>query len=105
MSNSGQHSNPVANRKPNPWGFYDMYGNVSEWCWDAMHSYPDGKGIDLDPVGKHTPDNGHFRMTRGGNWGSMPYACRTAFRASLSRTKQDSTSTGFRIALAPIIKN
>ena len=34
--NSGKISHPVAQKKPNGYGLYDMSGNVSEWCWDSL---------------------------------------------------------------------
>ena len=36
--NSGKKSHPVAQKKPNAYGLYDMCGNVKEWCWDELNT-------------------------------------------------------------------
>src|SRR5207237_692720 len=37
-TNSGEHSQPVGMKKPNPWGLFDVIGNLWEWCQDVWHS-------------------------------------------------------------------
>jgi len=63
--NSDSTTQPVATKLPNPWGLYDITGNVTEWCNDW---YPDFYSIDstagqTDPVG---PATGRNRVHRGG---------------------------------------
>lgn len=59
--NSEERTQRVGQKLPNAWGFYDMSGNVIEWCWDRWGSYPGGPLV--DPTG---PDSGAFRTARGG---------------------------------------
>ncbi len=63
--NSGGKSHPVATRKPNPWGLYDMVGNLFEWCndWNAPYATTD----EVDPVGAaSSPENN--KVAKGGSF-------------------------------------
>ncbi len=63
--NSSQRTHPVAQRKPNPWGLYDMYGNVAEWCNDAY----DKTYYRTSPVSNpRGPAKGKLYVLRGGAW-------------------------------------
>lgn len=61
--NSDKKLHPVAAKKPNPWGFYDMHGNILEWCSDWFRE--DNSLETLDPKG---PDVGVYRVMRGGQY-------------------------------------
>ncbi len=74
----------VGRTRNNAWGLYDMHGNVSEWCADALGPYP-GKPVS-DPKG---PAAGTTRVVRGGTWRSGPWACRSAFRSASDRGSCD----------------
>ena len=73
--NSGDTTHPVGGKKPNPWGLYDMHGNVWEWCQDRHGSYPSGSVT--DPTGAVSGSN---RVLRGGCWGFNSGYCRSAHR-------------------------
>jgi formylglycine-generating enzyme required for sulfatase activity len=93
--NSWGVTHPVAKKRPNKWGLYDMTGNVLQWCSDWYGDYPGGKVA--DPVG---PSTGYYRMARGGCWRMSSNVCRSAARAGGSPARLDYT-LGFRLALIP----
>jgi formylglycine-generating enzyme required for sulfatase activity len=89
-------------KKPNPWGLYDIYGNVDEWCVDIYASQPPG-GKDPKVTDKESVRIGVWdtsrRMIRGGYCNSVSSGCRTYLRTFTSR--EDRTSgLGFRVVLS-----
>ena len=85
---------PVGNFKPNAFGFYDMHGNVWEWCadWYGAEYYATSP-LD-DPTG---PDSGTDRVLRGGSWVGWPGHARSAARLRYWPVDRGYYS-GFRVA-------
>ncbi|MFC1509201.1 formylglycine-generating enzyme family protein [Candidatus Omnitrophota bacterium] len=78
--NSDSHEHPVGLKEPNPWGLYDMHGNVSEWCYDEYERDYYSSSPGLNPTGPELTLNN--RVLRGGNFASSAEQCKSAYRYS-----------------------
>ncbi len=77
---SEEQTHPVAMKRCNDRGLYDMLGNVYEWCADGMRSYT-AKPV-ADPAG---PMDSASRALRGGSWVDVAISVRAAFRFEVDR--------------------
>lgn len=106
---------PVTSFSPNPWGLYNMHGNVGEWVWDYYGAYDStnenavgstnenavgstnknavGAEEQTDPTGAET---GTLRVYRGGGWNDFAKNMRSAYRAALAGDK-GSFNIGIRL--------
>ncbi len=73
--NSDGKIQTVKSYPPNPWGLYEMHGNVWEWCQDGFDSYPAESIVDPQGAG-----SGVDRVLRGSSWISFGRLCRSAYR-------------------------
>ncbi|MGB2820308.1 MAG: SUMF1/EgtB/PvdO family nonheme iron enzyme, partial [Phycisphaerae bacterium] len=95
-SNSGDTTHPVAQKRPNAWGLYDMQGNVQDWCSDWYDSaYYAAIGNQVDPRG---PPRAERLLLRGGAHNSTPHDCRSARRHGVPPGHRH-PNAGFRVVV------
>ncbi len=77
IRNSDFKSHPVGAKQPNPFGLFDMHGNLSEWCRDRFDEKWYAQSPLTDPIG---PVTGTAYVLRGGNWDYNSFL-RSAYRS------------------------
>ncbi len=95
--NSKGMTHPVGKKKPNPFGLYDMYGNVAEWCWDRYGERSYEVSPVSDPAGAGF---GKTRVYRGGAWNMRQTETRSSARMPLGMIYRNLTPVGIGIRVA-----
>lgn len=102
-SNSGNQSHPVGEKKPNPWGLFDMHGGVWEWVQDCWHRDYQGTPP-TDGSAWETDCRVNRYVVRGGSWGDTFRQVRSSYRYGYSAEGR-SIYQGLRVArdLRPVL--
>ena len=106
--NSDYKTHPVAQKRANAWGLYDMSGNVYEWCWDWLDEYAnrvtlsgDKMTIVTNPTGVKI---GVDRLLRGGDYVDVTWLLRVTCRYwNVPEFRR--RDSGFRVVLTSIIQS
>ena len=91
--NSEHRTHPVGQKKANPWGLYDMHGNVWEWCQDTYYK---GYGESLTNKNVLEAIGSTGIVLRGGGWVNYPWKCESSSRSSFD-PNYSYYSLGFRL--------
>jgi formylglycine-generating enzyme required for sulfatase activity len=97
-ANAGMSTQPVALKKPNELGLFDMSGNVYEWCLDIYQEDAYRRHGEKNPLIKSPAGR---RVIRGGSWSNSAHELRCSYRASVYPGFKGNY-IGFRIVMTPV---
>ena len=105
--NSGGTTHPVGRKEPNDWGFYDMHGNVFEWCLDKHRDFELEKRIEtrVNYPGESTTSSATQKTLRGGSRAKAWNECASHifFSGAWDDASLKSISVGYRICVRAVI--
>lgn len=94
----GRQTAAIGSFNPNPYGLYDITGNVYEWCLDTRHrSY---EGAPTDGSAWISEEDKNFRINRGGSW-FQPAREMPVYRRCWDRIDKPRSELGFRVLMEP----
>ncbi|MEC7985479.1 MAG: SUMF1/EgtB/PvdO family nonheme iron enzyme, partial [Myxococcota bacterium] len=86
----------VAQKSPNPFGIYDLSGNVSEWCLDSWSEGEyDSTVLKVEDPFYNDPEENR-RVSKGGHWHMTDYGCQIRYREASSQYSPNKYQ-GFRL--------
>lgn len=91
-ANAAGHPHPVGQKSANSFGFYDMNGNLWEWCQSEYKPYPYSA-----TDGREDLQSQRVHVLRGGSFESAARGCRSSYRRRVAPQRR---TTGFRVVLA-----
>ena len=94
-ANSLQRKQPVKRKRATPWGLYDLYGNVAEWCRDDFYLY--ATAAVTDPL--FVAADSVLNIARGGAFSYPAAECRSASREAIQKDNPFNEPAGLRIVL------
>ncbi len=94
-----QETTDVGQFPANPFGLFDMHGNVWEWCEDSCAWYENYNNATVDGSAWLFGNDNEYRLLRGGSWVNGPAYCRSAYRLNDSPNDRDDP-VGFRVVCA-----
>ena len=95
LAGDERQTHPVGQLRANPWGLFDVHGNVREWVHDWYGPYGDDQ---VDPIGAAGPPSSSKRIRRGGSFGSEARSAGAADRANRDPPRSRKNNLGFRVA-------
>ena len=101
-ANAGSSTHPVGTKQPNDWGFYDVLGNVYEFCIDFYKT--SRTDTDGHVITSSEADDANKVAVRGGCYWEQWYNCRTSRRSAQSKS-DNSGQNGFRVCCPIVPRN